>query len=186
MASPQEMMDKMVGNLSEKTGHELSHWLKVVQSSGELKHNSIIKYLKTNHNITHGYANLIAFKFRETTEKSESPEEWVKNQYTGPKNSLRPMYDKLVSVVQSFGNDVDVSPRKSYVSIRRSKQFAIFKASTKTRLDVGLILKGETETERLKSGKQFSGMMTHHVEIYSMNDIDTELKGWLKSAYTKA
>jgi len=96
------------------------------------------------------------------------------------------MYDKLVSVVQSFGNDVDVSPRKSYVSIRRSKQFAIFKASTKTRLDVGLILKGETETERLKSGKQFSGMMTHHVEIYSMNDIDTELKGWLKSAYTKA
>jgi len=186
MASPQEMMDKMLGNLVEKTGHELSHWIKVVQSSGELKHNSIIKYLKSNHNITHGYANLIAFKFRETTEENDSPEDWVKNQYAGAKSELKPIYDKLVSIVKSFGNDVDVSPRKSYVSIRRSKQFAIFKASTKTRLDVGFVLKGEAETERLKSGKQFSGMMTHHIEIFSMSNIDSELKDWLKSAYNKA
>lgn len=82
MASPQEMMNKMVGNLLEKTGHELPHWIKVAQSCDETKHNKIIQYLKGNHGLTHGYANLIAFKFRETIEKKETPEDWVHHQYS--------------------------------------------------------------------------------------------------------
>ena len=48
------------------------------------------------------------------------------------------------------------------------------------------MLKGRLETDRFKVGKVFSGMMTHHAEIFSLNDIDNELKEWLKSAYEKA
>ena len=101
------------------------------------------------------------------------------------KIELKLLYDDLCKILQSFGNNVEISPRKTYVTIRRSKQFAIFKVSTKDRLDVGLILKGEPETLRLKSGKQFSGMMTHCVAVHSKKDIDSELIGWLKLAYKK-
>ena len=99
---------------------------------------------------------------------------------------MKPLYNELVKTVEIFGDDVDVSPRKTYVTIRRSKQFAIFKPSTRDRLDVGVILKGVEETARLQSGKQFSGMMTHCVVVHSKNDIDTELTQWLKTAYDKA
>jgi hypothetical protein len=51
---------------------------------------------------------------------------------------------------------------------------------------VGLILKGVAETSRLKTGKQFSGMMTHCVAVHSKKEIDSELKSWLKDAYDKA
>ena len=60
--SPQEMMAAMMKNLAEKTGHDLNHWLKVVKASGEEKHMAIIKHLKSEHGLTHGYANFIAFK----------------------------------------------------------------------------------------------------------------------------
>lgn len=89
-------------------------------------------------------------------------------------------------MLKSIGDDVDISARKTYVTIRRSKQFSIFKPSTKDRLDVGLVLKGEPETDRLQSGKQFSGMMTHCVAVQSKSDINNELKSWLKQAYESA
>lgn len=185
-ASPEEMMASMLKNLPEKTGNTLDHWLKEVEKSGEEKHNAIIKFLKTEHGLTHGYANLIAFRFRSRDEAEPSGEQWIADQYSGAKAGLKPLYDQLCGIVEKFGDDVDCSPRKTYVTIRRSKQFAIFKASTKDRLDVGLILKGEPETDRLQSGKQFSGMMTHCVAVHSESDINDDLKNWLKQAYDKA
>ena len=185
-SSPADMMTAMLNNLEEKTGNTLEHWLKAVGKSGEEKHNAIINFLKTNHGMTHGYANLIAFKFRGQFEESKSGTDLITDQFKGDKQALLPWYENLWEYIQSLGNDVKLAPRKSYVSFRRSKQFAILKASTKSRLDVGLILKGVEPTERLQEGKQFSGMMTHCVAVTSENDIDDELKGWLKDAYDRA
>jgi|TARA_Y100000294_G_scaffold170402_1_gene182683 predicted transport protein len=184
--SPAEMMAAMAANLEDKTGHKLDYWIKVISKSGEDKHMAIIRYLKSKHGLTHGYANFIAFKFREQFETPKSDDDMITTQYSGAKSVLKSIYDELCKIVKKFGNDVEISPRKTYVTIRRSKQFAIFKASTKDRLDVGLILKGIPETNRLKTGKQFSGMMTHCVAVHSKSDIDDELKGWLKQAYEKA
>ncbi len=147
---------------------------------------AIIKYLKAEHGFTHGYAGLIAFKAREVNEPSLDCDNFLDNQYKGPKAALKPLYDELCNVVKSIGDDVDISTRKTYVTIRRSKQFSIFKPSTKDRLDVGLVLKGEPETDRLQSGKQFSGMMTHCVAVQSKSDINNEFKSWLKQAYESA
>lgn len=52
------------------------------------------------------------------------------------------MYDSLLEGVGAFGADVEVAPKKTYVSLRRKTQFALLQPSTKTRLDVGIKLKG--------------------------------------------
>ena len=118
--SPWEMMNSMLTNLEDKSGNTLSHWITIVENSGEEKHMAIIKHLKTNHGLTHGYANLIAFKFRERFEAPKSGNEMVDDLFSGSKANLKPIYDKLVTLVQSFGKDVEISPRKTYVTIRRS------------------------------------------------------------------
>ena len=41
-------------------------------------------------------------------------------------------------------------------------------------------------TEIKTAKKQFSGMMTHCVAVYGKDDLDSELKSWLKEAYHKA
>lgn len=184
--SPEEMMVTMAKNIKEKTGFALQHWLKIVAKSGEEKHMAIIQFLKSEHGLTHGYANFIAFKYRELFELPKNDLDLVAGQYSGQKSVLKPIYDELCKRVRKFGKDVEISPRKTYVTIRRSKQFAIFKASTKDRLDVGLVLKNHAETDRLQSEKQFSGMMTHCVAVYSISDVDHELIYWLKQAYVQA
>jgi hypothetical protein len=54
--------------------------------------------------------------------------------------------------------------------LSRSKQFAIIQPSTATRVDLGLNLKGEDTTDRLES----------------KNDVNAELKKWLKEAFLRA
>src|SRR5436190_145766 len=53
----------------------------------------------------------------------------VNSQYAGAKVGLRPIYDAILAAVKKFGNDVEVSPKKAYVSLRRNKQFAIVQPS---------------------------------------------------------
>ena len=56
---------------------------------------------------------------------------------------LSQRYDKLINEISKFGNDIEISPKKTYVSLRGKKQFAILQPATKTRFEIGLNLKGE-------------------------------------------
>ena len=65
--------------------------------------------------------------------------------YAGPKAAMRPIHDKLMAAIGRFGA-FEVAPKKTYVSRRRKKQFAMFGPATNTRFDVGLNLKGASAT----------------------------------------
>ena len=104
-------------------------------------------------------------------------------EYAGAKAGLRPLYDQLLAAIQKFGKDVDVSPKKAYVSLRRNKQFALVQPSTATRLDVGVNLKGTEPTGRLEASGSFNAMVSHRVRLSKATEIDKELLGWLKQAY---
>ena len=56
-------------------------------------------------------------------------------------------------------------------------------ASTATRLDIGLNLKGVSTTARLEPSGGFSAMVTHRVRVGRPEEIDSELTGWLRKAY---
>ena len=89
----------------------------------------------------------------------------------------------IVASGAQLGKDVEIAPKKAYVSLRRNKQFAILQPSTATRLDVGLCMKGEPTTARLEASGSFNSMCSHRVRLTSKKDINAELKGWLKKAY---
>ena len=110
----------------------------------------------------------------------------VAAQYSGPKAHLRPIYDKLVAAVSKFGGDVAVAPKKTYVSLRRSKQFGLIQPSTRTRVDVGINLPGQDPTGRLEASGSFNAMVSHRVRLGDVADIDGDLIGWLKQAYEDA
>jgi len=66
--------------------------------------------------------------------------------------------------------------------LRRSKQFAIVQPSTKTRVDLGLNLKGEPAAGRLEASGSFNSMVSHRVRLEKPADIDRHVKAWLKRA----
>ena len=104
--------------------------------------------------------------------------------YAGPKAAMRPIHDKLMAAIGRFGA-FEVAPKKTYVSLRRKKQFAMIGPATNTRFDVGLNLKGANATARLKSLPP-GGMCPFKVELADAKGVDAELLGWIRAAYDQA
>ena len=93
---------------------------------------------------------------------------------------------KLMKSINGFGKDVEVSPKKAYVSLRRKKQFAIIQPSTKTRLDVGLNIKGMAPSGKLEASGSWNAMCTHRIKVEDAAGINDELIGWIRQAYENA
>jgi predicted transport protein len=186
MSSPESAEQTMLKNLEEKFGKPLSEWIKLVNKSGFTKHSEIVKFLKTEHGFTHGYANTVAHKAKGSDAGSSESSDLVAGQYAGDKASLKPIYDELIRHLNKFGKDVEFSPKKAYVSVRRKKQFAIIQPSTKTRVDVGINIKDKAPEGRLEKSGSFNMMVSHRVKLSDKKEVDKELISWLKEAYEQA
>jgi hypothetical protein len=126
------------------------------------KHRKIIDYLKSEYRLTFGYANLIALKTCPSIGgKLQTGNSLVGTQYSGKKNDLRPTYDAIIEDETSFRKDVEIAPKKAYISLRRSVQFAIVQPSTKTRVDVGINLKGTDPGDRLEPSGSINALVSH-------------------------
>jgi hypothetical protein len=182
--SPEAMKAAMIAGMAEKTGKSLEEWLTIVRASKLSKHKEFMKLLKEEHGLTHGFANMVALQALQSDSQTTSDTgALVDAQYAGAKAELRPLYDQMLAAIQGFGNDIEVSPKKAYVSLRRNKQFAILQPSTATRLDVGINLKGTKPTGRLEASGSFNAMVSHRVRLSKPSEINKELLGWLKKAY---
>jgi len=179
-------MDKalqtMISNMPEKTGKSLEEWKPILKQKAFTKHSEGVKFLKTEYNVTHGFANTIV-----TLSKAEENEDidLVQAQYKGKENLL-PVYEALIQYLQSLGADVTITPKKGSVSIIRKRQFILVKPATKTRIDLGFKLKDKPTTDRLENSGPFGKMCTHRVKISGKDEIDTELKAWIKEAYDQS
>lgn len=187
ISSPDAAAQTMIDNLPQKTGKSLDQWLKILAKQKFEKHGEIVKWLKSEHAVTHGFANLIAHMHRDAAAGDSGGEiDLVGAQYRGPKAGLRPIYDAIIKVVSGFGDDVEIAPKKAYVSLRRNKQFALVQPSTRDRVDVGINLKGQPPTVRLEKSGSFNAMVSHRVRVTRKGEVDANLKRWLRKAYDSA
>ena len=179
-------MDKalqtMINNMPEKTGKSLSVWIEILKAKNFDKHGEAVKFLKTEHDVTHGFANTIVTLSKQN---NDSPDDLVTSQYKG-KEVLIPIYDKLVKEILKFGNDITKTPKKGSVSLIRKRQFALIKPATRTRIDLGLKLKDKPTEGRLGNSGPFGTMCTHRVQLNSVDEVDNEVLDWIKEAYDKS
>ena len=175
-----------IENIEKSTGKKLVHWIDVVNKSGFSKHGELVSFLKEKHGFTHGNANLVVhFAKKSHAGASENSDDLVTEQYKGKEN-LKPWYDKIMQEISKFGNDVEIAPKKAYVSLRRKKQFAIIQPSTKERLDVGLNIKGVAPSGNVIAAGSWNAMCTHRIKIEEEKIIGKELFNWIKQAYVQA
>lgn len=176
----------MIANLEAKTGQSLAEWVALARTSGADKHGALVKWLKAEHGLTHGYANLVAHETLRSAAAHAEPDDLVAAQYAGKKAALRPHYDALLAAVKGFGPDVEIAPKKAYVSLRRSKQFGVIQPSTASRLDLGLVLKNEAAGGMLEVSGSFNAMCTHRIRLPVDTPLPDEALAALKRAYDAA
>ncbi len=183
MSSVDDQIANQIANIEKSTGRTLAEWIAIVRGSSLDKHAQLVAMLRTDHGLGHGNANLIVTKARETTEGgSRTDADLVDEHYGGRNAGLRPLYEMVIDKVRSFGPDIELAPKKAYVSLRRRKQFGQVGPAA-GQLEVCLNLPGEPATDRLRAT---SGMATHKVRVRDTHELDDELMGWLRQAYDRA
>ena len=95
------------------------------------------------------------------------------------------VHAKVAALVQGFGDDVELAPKKGYVSLRRKKQFAMLGPATRELVELGLNAKSLPPHPRLK-GVPPGGMCAYTVRLATVAEVDDTLVGWLRAAYDAA
>ena len=192
MATVEEGLQALIRNIEAQYGKSLDEWMTLVKASGRTKHSEIMAMLKTDYGMTHGSANRIALIARGADAASIAKDAAARNSdpvtelYGGAKAVLKPIHDRIMAIITSFGDDIEVAPKKGYVSIRRKKQFCMIQPTTASRIDVGIILKETEPTGKLELSGSFNTMFSHRVRVSSPEDASNDLANWLKRAYEQA
>ena len=196
----------------------MAQWSAIVAASGLTRHQDVVALLKTEHGLPHGAAHRISLTTRQQSTPGPAnsgpaspgpaspatPEDPVSALYTGRKAALRPLHEALMTAIRALGDDIEIAPKKGYLSLRRGRQFAMIQPSGAGRIDVGLILPATPATPatpaksttpatpatpadpRLESAAGFNALFTHRVRLPAGADIDPSLTGWLQLAYQHA
>jgi hypothetical protein len=171
-----------IRNLETSSGRSMDEWVALVGSSGRAKHGEIVTWLKAEHGMGHGNANLVALTYLRGP-AAPAGDALVDAIYSGPKAGLRPFHDQVIATASGFGGDVQLAPKQAYVSVRRSKQFATVGPASGGRLEIGLNLRDVAPVGRLEAT---TGMCTHRVRLSDPAEFDAEVIDWLREAYERA
>jgi hypothetical protein len=190
MSIVDQATETQLKNIQTRTGKSLTELFALIRESGLTKHGEILKMLKRDLSMGHGDANALAGAFLKSagegaTSTAESATGDVAGAiYVAAKGGLRPIHDKLMAAVDELG-PFEIAPKKGYVSLRRKKQFATVGPATKTRVDVGLNMKGVPATERLIELPP-GGMCQYRVSLTDVDQVDQELMAWVRLAFEGA
>ncbi len=178
------MREQEIRWLVERTGEGLDTWNARVREVGFADETGLRAWL-TEQGVT-GYPAmlLVMERFGYPDYLQATADELIDGQYSD-RPDLRPILDTILGLLPSVG-EVEVQARKTYVALISPKRtFAAVQPTTKKRVDLGLRLPaGQQPLGRLEKAPNFAqSSVTHKIGLASVDDIDPEVKGWLRKAY---
>jgi hypothetical protein len=186
------MTQKWVASLKEKTGKSLEEWLKLVKKSGGATEQERRDWLKKEHGMGTNSAWWIAERSVGKGEEIADPDvylqaagQYVEKMFSGSKAGLRPTYDALLKLGLATGKDVKACPCQTIVPLYRKHVFAQIKPTTTKRIDLGFALGARPAEGKLvdTGGYAKKDRITHRIPISSLEEIDDEVKHWLRIAH---
>ena len=197
MADPQAATLTQLRNIQTKTGKTIAQLHAVLAESGLAKTGERRSLLMEQFQLGYGDANAVALFYGKplpvlddgaapaaAAAPAATEGDPLDAIYTGPKAGLRPLHEAVMSFVHGLGA-FEQAPKKSYISLRRKKQFAMLGPATKDAIEIGLNAKDLPPHARLKLQPP-GGMCQATTRISSAKELDAALKGWIKQAFDAA
>jgi hypothetical protein len=180
----QEMREREIAWLLERTGEDLETWNARVREGGFTDEAALRAWL-TEQGVT-GYPQmlLVMERFGYPDYLQATADELVDGQYAD-RPELRPILDAILALLPTVG-EVEIQTRKTYVALLTPKRtMGAVQPTTKKRVDLGLRLapdqKPDARLERATSFGQSS--VTHRIGLSSVDDVDDLVNDWLHTAY---
>jgi hypothetical protein len=192
MGSVETAIATQLANIEKRTGKSLAQLVKLVKSNGLTQHGEIRDHLKTTLDLGYGDANKLTHHALKSggapaaaeANASANAYDVVATLCTGPKSVLRPIHDALMAKINTFG-EFETSPKKTYLSLRRKKQFAMLGPATSTRVELGLNIKSLPANARLIE-QAAGGMRNYKVKLVDVSEVNAELVKWVRAAFDAA
>jgi hypothetical protein len=188
-----KMVADWIAGLPPKTGKSLDEWHAVIKRDGPDEHKACREWLKEKHGFGSNAAWWLADYAQgkaldgDSDEYMKTAAKYVADMYAGGKAGLKPIHDTILDAAAELGDDVKACPCQTIVPLYRNHVFAQIKPSTKTRIDLGFALgkfDGKLPARMIDTGgKEKKDRITHRFAITNVDEIDDEVREWLKVAY---
>ena len=193
MADPQTAVLNQLRNVQTRSGKSIAELHAVVAASGLTKHGEKRALLMERFRLGYGDANMVVLMMGKplpALDRSAGPATAVVEGdpldviYAGAKTALRPLHDIVMRALESLG-PFEIAPKKTYLSLRRNKQFAMLGPVTKDLIELGLNAKVLQPHPRLKTMPP-GGMCQYSLRLGHAEEVDALLLGWVRLAYDAA
>jgi hypothetical protein len=176
-----------LSNIAAKTGRSIDVLLATIGTWELDKHARILARAKTEFGIGHGDANLLAHLYRQRLAPPDASAvadpvgSALERIYSGSKAQLRALHDSVMRRIASLG-PYQIAPKKTYLSLRRRRQFATVGPGSRGRIEIGLNLRNEPAEGRLEALPP-GGMCSHRLFVARPEDLDDEVFDHVRRAY---
>ena len=184
MADPITARATQLRNIETKTGKTFAELLGLIHASRLAKVGEQRSMLMEKLGLSYGDANTVALMAKEAGVGAVPDADPLATIYSGPKAHLRVLHERLMVQIDKLGAH-EKAPKKTYISLRRKKQFAMLGPATQDDIELGLNAKDLRPGPRLKAMPPM-GMCQYTVRLSRADEIDAELMGWVRVAYLAA
>ena len=146
MADPNAALLTQLKNIQAKTGQTLAQLHQQLEGCGLAKHGEKRSWLMERFNLGYGDANTVVTLQGKplpagldgAPAAAAAPEgDPLDSIYSGKKAALRPLHEAVMARIQQLGG-FEIAPKKTYLSLRRSKQFAMVGPGTVREIEICL------------------------------------------------
>lgn len=169
--------------LRERTGQDVAAWNERVAAAAPDDEKALRTWLSAQGVSGYAQALLVWERFGYPEFLIADAEHLIDGQYAD-RPHLRPILDAVLAALPPLG-PVTVQARGTIVSLVSPRRtFAVVKATTKSRVDLGLRLDDVTVPAdgRLKEARNL-GQATVRIPLAAPDEVDEEVAGWLRRAY---
>ena len=185
--SAQKALETYRNSIEAKTGQKIESVIAQTKAKNFAKVGEAVAWLKAEYGLGHGHASYVAQRAINDDKFSAPAEDKLADHFAGDKAKWRKPYDKMAKEVAKFGDDVKLSPNRTYINLQRGeKKFGIVQISSAERMDIGIKLKGAGPIGRVEAAGAWNAMVTHRIRIADPKEINAEVFVWLRQAYEKA
>lgn len=184
-----QALENQLRNIQTRTGKTLEELFTVIRASGLTRHAEIRELLKRELGLGYGDATQLTAVYLKSLQpapaaNADPVESALAEIYSGSKAALRPLHEQVMAAIRTLG-ELEIAPKKTYLSLRRKRQFAMLGPGSKGRIELGLNMKNISPTDRLEALPP-GGMCQYRVFVTSQSEVDAELMSWIKTAFDAA
>lgn len=193
MADPTAALITQLRNIQTRCGQSVSQLHAALEGCGLAKHGEKRSWLMERYGLGYGDANTVvalqgkplpALDGAAQVLPAAADGDPLDAIYAGNKAGLRGLHEALMARIDALG-EFEIAPKKSYLSLRRAKQFATVGPATASQIEIGLNCRSLPEDPRLKVLPP-GGMCQASTRIADASEIDEALLGWIRTAYASA